>query len=72
MTQIAKLAKLLQRKQGCTMYEVCLLCNSTTPTRRLSDLRDLGWSIKKIKIQGKNYHRFYGKPPKNKQLKGIL
>ena len=71
MTQVSKLAKLLQRKQGCTMFEVCLVCSSVTPSRRLSDLRDIGWTITKKKIEGKNYHRFYGKPPK-RQEKGIL
>jgi len=72
MTQASKLGKLLQRRQGVTMFEVCIVCGSVTPSRRLSDLRDAGWIITKKKVEGKNYHRFYGKPPKKQQMKGLV
>lgn len=59
-----KLAKLLQQKQGTTSYEIIVKCGTTTPTRRISDLRELGWDIKKERVPGKSYYRFVGKPPK--------
>ena len=62
--QIDKVGQLLQRPGGCTMMEVIKACDTTTPTRRLSDLRDKGWIITKHKVAGKNYHRFFGNPPK--------
>jgi hypothetical protein len=62
--QIDKIGQMLQRPGGCTMMEVIKACNTSTPTRRLSDLRDRGWIITKHKVEGKNYHRFYGQPPK--------
>jgi hypothetical protein len=62
--QIRKVEQLLQRPQGCTAMEIVKMCNSTTPSRRISDLRDAGWTITKTKVEGKTYHRFYGQPPK--------
>ena len=62
--QIHKVEKMLQQSIGCTMMELIVMCHTTTPSRRIADLRDAGWTITKKKVQGKNYHRFYGKPPK--------
>ena len=46
------------------MYDICIICRSVSPSRRIHDLREKGWTITKKKIDGKNFHRFYGKPPK--------
>jgi hypothetical protein len=64
MKQINKVEQLLQRPHGCTMMEIVTMCNSTTPSRRIADLKDNGWKITKVKVEGTNYHRFYGQPPK--------
>lgn len=61
-TQLARIEPLLMR--GCTSMEICAIARTTTPSRRLSDLREQGWDIKRIKVDGKNYHRFFGTPPK--------
>ena len=61
-TQLQRLEKLLLK--GCTSMDIIRVCRTTTPTRRLSDCRDKGWTITKVKVSGKNYHRFYGKAPK--------
>jgi hypothetical protein len=46
------------------MMDVIKACESTTPSRRIADLRDRGWIITKHKVAGKNYHRFFGNPPR--------
>lgn len=70
-TQYDRLAVLLTRPGGCTMLEVSRVCNSTTPSRRVSDMRDRGWIITKHKVEGKNYHRFFGNPPPAKKTKYV-
>jgi hypothetical protein len=39
--QIRKVEKLLQRAKGCTMMELILTCATVSPSRRISDLREL-------------------------------
>lgn len=61
MTQHQKLAKLLTRKQGCTSVEICDALPSVSPHRRLSDMKELGWTI--LKKQDGKLKRYFGKPP---------
>jgi hypothetical protein len=61
---LKKLGRLLQRKHGVTSIEIIMQCGSTTPTRRMSDMRELGWVIKKERVPGKSYYRYTGTPPK--------
>jgi len=61
-TQLQRLEKLLIK--GCTSMDIIRECRTTTPSRRIADLRDKGWTITKVKVDGKNYHRFFGKAPK--------
>jgi len=61
-TQLQRLEKLLLK--GCTSMDIIRVWRTTTPSRRIADLRDKGWTITKVKVAGKNYHRFYGKAPK--------
>ena len=65
-TQCETIGKLLQRKRGVTCLEMIQAAGTTTPTRRLSDLRDMGWAITKTQVLGKNYFRFFGQAPKAK------
>lgn len=66
MTQMLKLIKLLTRKEGCTSVDIAKGLPSVTPHRRLSDLKDKGWTILKKK-RNDQLTRYHGKPPKNVQ-----
>jgi len=44
MTQHQKLERLLMRKRGCTSVDICAVLPSVSPHRRLSDLKERGWS----------------------------
>lgn len=63
-TQNEKLAALLKRKNGCTAFEAAMAIQSTCAHKRISELTDAGWTILKQKVSGKNYHRYFGRPPK--------
>ena len=63
MTQLDKLKKLIQRKQGVMSWEIAQKLPSVTPSRRVSDLRDLGWTIT-FKKTDDNQKIFFGTPPK--------
>jgi len=63
MTQLDKLKKLIQRKQGVMSWEIAQRLPSVTPSRRVSDLRDLGWTITWKKTDD-NQKIYFGKPPK--------
>ena len=64
MKTLDRIGKLLQRKRGVTSIEIIQICKSTTPTRRMSDMRELGWEITKTRVEGKSWYRYTGKPPK--------
>lgn len=64
MTQTQRLARLLQRRRGCTSMDIIRECGSVTPSRRLSDMREAGWLILRDKVEGENYFRFKGYPPR--------
>lgn len=64
MTQLQTLALLLTHKHGCTSMEIISKCKTTSPSKRISEMRALGWDIKKHKVPGQNYHIFRGTPPK--------
>lgn len=64
MTQLEKLKLLMQRKQGVTSAEIAKALPSVTPHRRISDLKEAGWTIT-YKLQDDNTTKIYfGKPPK--------
>jgi hypothetical protein len=63
MTQQLKLIKLLTRKRGCTSVDIVNGLPSVTPHRRISDLKDKGWTILKKK-QDDGLTVYFGKPPK--------
>lgn len=66
MTQLDKLKKLIQRKQGVMSWEIAQKLPSVTPSRRVSDLRDLGWTIT-FKKTDDNQKIFFGTPPEAKK-----
>lgn len=63
-TQLARLEKLLLKKSGTTTVEIAQKLPSTTPTRRLSDMRDKGWTITFKLKDDKKTKIYFGQPPK--------
>jgi len=64
MTQHQILAKLLSRKCGTTALEIIQRVGTVCPHKRMSDLKELGWTITKKQVHGKRYHRYFGTAPK--------
>lgn len=62
MTQHQKLARLLTRKRGCTSVDICDALPSVSPHRRISDLKEQGWTI--LKRKGARLITYFGTPPK--------
>ena len=61
MTQHDKLKKLLARKSGCTSVDIAEVLPSVSPHRRLSDLKEQGWTI--LKKQEGKLKRYWGIAP---------
>ena len=59
-----KLKMLIQRKQGVTSAEIAKALPSVTPSRRVSDLRDAGWTITFKYMEDGQRKIYFGKPPK--------
>ena len=64
MTQHQALGKLLQRKRGATAFEISMLIGTVCPHKRLSDLKDMGWTILRQEVPGQKYGRYFGIAPK--------
>lgn len=62
MTQHQKLARLLTRKRGCTSVDICDALPSVSPHRRLTDMKEQGWTI--LKQQDGKLKRYFGIAPK--------
>lgn len=63
MTQLDKLKKLIQRKQGVMSWEIAQKLPSVTPHRRLFDLKEQGWTIlSKTRDDGQKI--YFGTPAK--------
>ena len=58
------LKRLLTRKRGVTSYEIALEMGTVCPHRRLTDLKEEGWTILRQEIEGQTYGRYFGVPPK--------
>lgn len=62
MTQTDKLKRLISRKSGCTSVDIAAILPSVSPHRRISDLKEEGWTI--LKQQDGKLKRYFGIPPK--------
>lgn len=62
MNQQDKLKKLLSRKSGCTSVDIAAVLPSVSPHRRISDLKEQGWTI--LKRQEGRLKRYFGTAPK--------
>ena len=66
MTQLDKLKKLIQRKQGVMSWEIAQKLPSVTPHRRLSDLKEQGWTVTWKKRED-GMKVYFGKAPEAKK-----
>jgi hypothetical protein len=64
LSQMEKLKMLIQRKQGVTSAEIAKALPSVTPSRRISDLREAGWTITFNLMDDNKSKIYFGKPPK--------
>lgn len=63
MTKQEILKKLLTRKRGVTSYEIALEMGTVCPHRRITELKEEGWTILTSEIPGKNHLRYHGVAP---------
>lgn len=68
MTTVTKakhqiIAEMISRECGATTMQMIAEARTTSPSKRVSEPRDLGWEITKTPVDGTNYHRFFGKAP---------
>lgn len=60
-TQLEKIRDLLTRKEGATSVEISRALPSVSPHRRISDLREAGYTI--VKKQDGPLKRYWAKSP---------
>lgn len=63
MTQYDRIGALLKRKKGATAADLIAATMSTSIHRRLYELRQKGWTIRKEPVPGRTFHRYYGTAP---------
>ncbi len=63
MTQLKTLERLITRKTGATSVDICRTLPSVCPHKRLSELKQRGWTITS-KQGNQGLLRYFGKPPK--------
>lgn len=61
--QYAVIGRLLSRKKGATVAEMVAATCSSSPHRRMFEMRQRGWDIRREPIKGKAHGRYYGKAP---------
>jgi hypothetical protein len=62
-TQYDAIGALLKRKKGATAADLIAATMSTSIHKRMSEMRERGWRIKREAIEGKTYGRYFGCPP---------
>jgi biotin operon repressor len=62
-TQYDQIGALIKRSKGATAADLIAATMSTAVHKRMSELRERGWTIRKEQVPGKSYHRYYGKEP---------
>lgn len=63
MTQYDRIGALLKRKKGATAADLIAATMSTAVHKRMSEMRERGWAIRKEPIPGRTFHRYYGTAP---------
>lgn len=57
------LKRLLTRKRGVTSFEIATLMGTVCPHRRMTDLKEQGWTILRKEIDGQKHGRYFGVAP---------
>ena len=57
------LKRLLTRKRGATSFEIATLMGTVCPHRRLTDLKEQGWTILRQEVEGQKDGRYFGVAP---------
>lgn len=65
MNKLDHLKKMLVRKQGITSIQIIKEIGTVCPHRRLTDLKEQGWTILTKEIPNQNYLRYHGIPPES-------
>jgi hypothetical protein len=63
MTQYDVIGRLLARKKGATVAELIAATMTSSPHRRMYEMRRKGWAIWREAISGKQYGRYFGRAP---------
>ena len=63
-TQYTVIGNLLTRKRGATALDLMLATASTCVHKRMSEMKERGWSIHRHEICGKSHGRYFGTAPK--------
>ena len=63
-TQYDQIGALIKRKQGATPFELMTVSGSTCIHKRMSEMKQMGWTITRTPIDGKTYGIYRGKAPK--------
>lgn len=59
-TQYDLIGQLLRRKCGATAMEIIQAAGTVCPHKRMSEMRDRGWTITRRPVPGKVYGRYFG------------
>lgn len=62
-TQYHQIGRLISRKGGATVAEIVSATCSSSPHRRMFEMRRMGWEIWRKEIPGKQHGRYFGKAP---------
>ena len=62
-SQYDRLERLLTRKTGAAAMDIVQAVGTVCPHRRLKDMQEKGWTIRREQIAGKSYGRYYGIKP---------
>lgn len=63
MKQCKRLEQILKRKSGATSMEIIAAIKTVSPHSRMTELKNKGWTIRRVPVRGRNYGRYYGTPP---------
>lgn len=64
VTQYSRIARLLTRRRGCTSMDIISAVGTVSPHSRISEMKRAGWDVRKVKVPGRSFHRYYGTAPK--------
>lgn len=61
--QTEVIANMIRRKSGATVAELIAATWCSCVHKRMSELRERGWEIRREPIKGRKYGRYFGKAP---------